>query len=348
MILSSDEEDSSSDDDVALVELAAAKKRVAAAAAAKQKKATGSAAGRKRKKAEPSSTSSPKRKSASRAKQGKKANAKTIGSKELAAMSVAQIMKGIIALGKERSRAAENVPTLAELGYTDVHEVTEMDTSRVTAAIEKLVGEIALSILSGKGVSYKLPSRTAKDQIYVKELDRIVLRRATKTMDFKSHSSVKKTTILTRVVDLLYQVLKKDIHVTKRDLFYTDVKLFVDQKSSDGVLDDCACMLGCTRTNLHVIASAKGIVVGRLSFREAGDLIDCTRMGIGGKAIPPHVDQITDIRARQSSSSSSRRTPPFSASAKIAFTIAGLPSSSQPKASLMLRRGSFCERSRRL
>ena len=36
---------------------------------------------------------------------------------------------------------------------------------------------------------------------------------------------------------------------------------------SDVVLDDLACMLGCTRTSLHVVASEKGIVVGRLRFR---------------------------------------------------------------------------------
>eukprot|EP00884_Botryococcus_braunii_P012874 jgi/Botrbrau1/21588/Bobra.0492s0001.1 len=37
----------------------------------------------------------------------------------------------------------------------------------------------------------------------------------------------------------------------KRDLFYTDVKLFEEQGNSDSVLDDVACMLGCTRSSLH-------------------------------------------------------------------------------------------------
>lgn len=40
-----------------------------------------------------------------------------------------------------------------------------------------------------------------------------------------------------------------------------------------------------------VVASEKGVVVGRLSFREDGDLIDCRRMGVGGKAIPPNIDK---------------------------------------------------------
>jgi DNA topoisomerase VI subunit A len=55
----------------------------------------------------------------------------------------------------------------------------------------------------------------------------------------------------------VHEVLSKGIHITKRDLFYTDVKLFTDQSDSDGVLDDIACMVGCTRTSLHVVASDK-------------------------------------------------------------------------------------------
>ena len=52
------------------------------------------------------------------------------------------------------------------------------------------------------------------------------------------------------------------------------------------VLDDAACMIGCPRSCLNVVAADKGLVVGRLQFREDGDLIDCTRMGVTGKAIP--------------------------------------------------------------
>lgn len=96
---------------------------------------------------------------------------------------------------------------------------------------------------------------------------------------------------------LIHNVLGKGIHITKRDLFYTDVKLFVKQADSDGVLDDISTMIGCTRSNLNVVASDKGLVVGRVQFTEDGDPIDCTRMGVGGKAIPPYTDKITDIQS---------------------------------------------------
>lgn len=44
-----------------------------------------------------------------------------------------------------------------------------------------------------------------------------------------------------------------------------------------------------------VVASEKGVVVGRIKFHESGDPIDCTRMGVAGKAIPPFIDRITRI-----------------------------------------------------
>ena len=163
-------------------------------------------------------------------------------------------------------------------------------------------------------------ARAASNQIYVPELDRIVLGDKRGTRSFLNvkvglcaqdvtHFSVsnsnhqlpkqesRKAAITTRVLQLIHAVLLKRIHITKRDLFYTDVKLFVDQSESDGVLDDVATMIGCTRSNLHVVASDKGLVVGKISFYEDGDFIDCTKMGVGGKAIPPYIDKIENIQS---------------------------------------------------
>ena len=35
-----------------------------------------------------------------------------------------------------------------------------------------------------------------------------------------------KSTIMTRILQLVHEICTKGIHVTKRDLFYTDVTLF--------------------------------------------------------------------------------------------------------------------------
>ena len=115
-------------------------------------------------------------------------------------------------------------------------------------------------------------------QHYVPALDRIVLGNNQSKRSFVNVSETRKTAITTRVMQLIHTILGKGIHITKRDLFYTDVKLFVQQTDSDGVLDDVATMAGCTRSNLNVVASDKGLVVGRVQFEEDGDEIDCTKV----------------------------------------------------------------------
>lgn len=219
------------------------------------------------------------------------------------AKDAAAVLRRVVALAEEgKAKAAASAGsdgrprTLADLGIEGAHEVGELTPDEVMDGIEAVLGDVTSSIIAGEGFAYAVPSRSASHQRYVPELDRIVLMRDKDTVrSFTSVATVRKATIMTRAMGLIYDVLRKGIHITKRDLFYTDVKLFTDQKESDAVLDDVASMVGCTRTSLHVVASDKGIVVGRVSFRDDGDLIDCTRMGIGGKAIPPFIDRITDV-----------------------------------------------------
>jgi len=178
----------------------------------------------------------------------------------------------------------------------DVREVVDLPSEEVASKIEDLVVDIVTQILSGPtGFELSVPTRAVGNQKYIEEIDRLVLGDKVSKRQFLNTAHVRKSAITTRVVQLVHEVLAKGIHITKRDLFYTDVKLFQDQTESDAVLDDVACMIGCTRTSLHVVASDKGLVVGRIQYREAGDYIDCTRMGVGGKAIPPYIDKITDI-----------------------------------------------------
>ena len=129
-----------------------------------------------------------------------------------------------------------------------------------------------------------------------------------------AHAQVRKTAITTRVLQLVHELCRAGIHSTKRDLFYTDVKLFQKQEEfeagpcslapasspestrsmqcmyalpgqdartpscnpkylpdsvpakigiqieprSDDILNDAACMVGCTRNSLNVVATMKG------------------------------------------------------------------------------------------
>ncbi|XP_052203725.1 DNA topoisomerase 6 subunit A [Diospyros lotus] len=188
--------------------------------------------------------------------------------------------------------------TLADLSLAAAcREVADLPLSAVQSSIESLILSLAHSILSGNGFSFSVPSRSSANQLYVPELDRIVLKDKSSLRPYASVATVRKTTITARILQLVHQLCLKSIHVTKRDLFYTDVKLFQDQTQSDAVLDDVSCILGCTRSSLNVIAAEKGVVVGRLIFSDNGDMIDCTKMGMGGKAIPPNIDRVGDMQS---------------------------------------------------
>jgi len=180
--------------------------------------------------------------------------------------------------------------TLADVDLPcECHEVLDKGSSAVLDEIEALAHRVASSILRGEGFGFDVPSRTNQNQLYVPELDRIVLKDSRSLRKFGNRSEVRKVVIMTRIMELVHQLCARDITATKRDLFYSDVKLFRKQDESDHALEDVTCMLGCTRCSLHVVASEKGLVVGRVRYREAGDEIDCTKMGIGGKAIPSNV-----------------------------------------------------------
>lgn len=143
--------------------------------------------------------------------------------------SDAEILASLQKLHAECQAAAASSKNLTltdlNLAYS-CREVTDLDPNSVTHSIERCVLEIAKSILSGNGFSFDVPSRSATNQMYVRELDRIVLREKSSARPFASLSTVRKATVTARVLSLVYGVLQRNIHVTKRDLFYTDVKLF--------------------------------------------------------------------------------------------------------------------------
>ena len=65
---------------------------------------------------------------------------------------------------------------------------------------------------------------------------------STSKRPFANTSTCRKAVITTRILQLVHELCSKRIHVTKRDLFYTDVKLFEVSHS-----DVSPCTLRCRR-----------------------------------------------------------------------------------------------------
>lgn len=235
---------------------------------------------------------SPRKRKKSKPKKGK--NGKRLK------VDPARVMKIVDKIYEDTQKEFKRKKTAITLGSLNLQDATRevdiLNADEVRREIEEIVLRIDDTLMRDEGMCFKIPSRSSSNQIYVKELDRIVLKNQFSNREFANIKNARKAAITMRVLNIVYETRCKNISVTKRDLFYTDVKLFKDQRDSDLVIEDVACMLGATRPSLGVLASAKGVVVGCLKFKEDGDEIDCMKQGSGGKAITPDLDKITDIR----------------------------------------------------
>ncbi len=70
----------------------------------------------------------------------------------------------------------------------------------------------------------------------------------------------------------------------------TNEKTFDGQEESDPIIEDLEVSLGALREELHVFAKKAGTMVGNITVVDAGDEIDCRKMGSGGYAIPSIVE----------------------------------------------------------
>ena len=65
---------------------------------------------------------------------------------------------------------------------------------------------------------------------------------------------------------------------------------FDDQGECDTIIEDVEVLLNSIREELHLYAENRGALVGNITLRDRGDVIDCSRMGSGGYAIPSIVE----------------------------------------------------------
>jgi len=71
-------------------------------------------------------------------------------------------------------------------------QVIDKDADAVLDEVEAAIYLIAQSILAGHGYTYAIPSRAKGNQLYVPELDRIVLKDSASARPFASTSTCRK------------------------------------------------------------------------------------------------------------------------------------------------------------
>ncbi len=195
-------------------------------------------------------------------------------------------------------RAAEKEPVSKE-GVTspDTVPVANLTSDETIERLVEAAVEVLNETMTTGRPSFEIPSRSAENIVWDEVRDLLLLGMRTISRPYHSLASVVDATRTARVMEIVYELLKSSLHATKREVYYSDVNLFRDQKYSDKILEDVSSMLQTTRDSVHVVAAARGSAMGRVVIRDAGDRIDLTQMGTGGWAITPFLDEVEIVES---------------------------------------------------
>ncbi|MCK6455105.1 MAG: DNA topoisomerase IV subunit A [Phycisphaerae bacterium] len=168
----------------------------------------------------------------------------------------------------------------------------------VAGKIEKLVSEIVERAGKRKEPALDVPMRTLSNARYNKVKRIIEMGRATQNREFFKLGTAKSFMQTLLVASGCKRLIDEGKTASIRQVYYllkhsipgTREKTFNDQSESDPILEDLEVTIDALREELHVFADSKGAMVGEIILTDAGDTIDCTRLGTGGYAIPSIVE----------------------------------------------------------
>jgi meiotic recombination protein SPO11 len=212
------------------------------------------------------------------------------------------VPKAVAKLEAEMKKQWDEIERMEGSGElpSDMPETVEVVSLTSDDTTERLV-EVALEVLNETMTTgrpaFEIPSRSSDNIVWDEFRDLLLLGMRTVSRPYHSLASVVDATRTARVMEIIFQLLRSSLHATKREVFYSDVNLFRDQKYSDKIIEDVASMLSTTRDSVHVVASARGSAMGRVTIRDGGDLIDLTKMGTGGWAVTPFLDQLEIVES---------------------------------------------------
>lgn len=98
------------------------------------------------------------------------------------------------------------------------------------------------------------------------------------------------------LASLSYDNIKSNRLTTKRDLYYLCRPLFGNIATVDRALTNLAELINVDPNDLHIVAAAKGLVAGPVSFvEESGCHVDVARFGNQGSFIPARPERMRNI-----------------------------------------------------
>lgn len=172
-----------------------------------------------------------------------------------------------------------------------------MQRAHVLEKIEVLIASVISELRCGQSPAFHFSSRRRANTRFDSEQHQIVLKNTNERhlVTVSLRIAPKQFATYVKVLNTAHHLLIENIHLTKRDLYYSDVNFFKSQKRTDLILDNLACMLSIPRDSLHIVATERGLVAGPLVFRYRGHIVNCNFVNAGHPISP--FEELKDITA---------------------------------------------------
>ena len=171
---------------------------------------------------------------------------------------------------------------------------------KVKEKLKSLGEDVLKDIEQGRNPDIDIPIRSLSNVVYDEKTKQLTLGdKVSKRFLFNvAHAKRFMQTML--VSSFCKQLQEENIHTSLRDLFYalkrtlpgSEENTFDEQSESDPIIVDLEVMLDILREQLHLNADVRGRVVGDVIVKDRGDVINWSKLGSGGWAIPSNVEDI--------------------------------------------------------
>ncbi|HXX68888.1 MAG TPA: DNA topoisomerase IV subunit A [Polyangiaceae bacterium] len=166
--------------------------------------------------------------------------------------------------------------------------------ARTLSKIEKLARGVLGTVEKGGNPAVEIRARTLSNVAFNERKKIIELGDKTQSREFFNTAMARKFMQTLLIASKCKVLLDEEKTVSIRQMFYmtkhtlegSEENTFEDQNESDPIIEDLEVGIDALREELHLFANRRGLVVGRLTVNDAGDIIDLSRMGRGGWGIP--------------------------------------------------------------
>lgn len=152
----------------------------------------------------------------------------------------------------------------------------------------------------GENPNMDIPIRALSNVSYDQKKRMIMMGDKSSKRYLFNVAHIKKFLQTTEIAANVQKLIEAGKHVSLRQAFYmmrrtipgTQIDVVEEQEESNKAVEDLELITGFSREELHINANKNGSAAGKIIIKDKGDLIDWSKLGSGGWAIPSNTEGI--------------------------------------------------------